>query len=104
MTFVAQPSVINDRIVFQTEPASLPEQEHLLLDEKNGIDISESKVRNYRLPSPVALRIRATPASSAASEQNFSLFKFIIVPGRNRRDEETLEALEYLRSVLNDYV
>ena len=52
--------------------------------------------RRYPILSDVAIRVLSTPATSAASERNWSTFGFIYSKLRNRLHEKRVEKIVYL--------
>jgi hAT family C-terminal dimerisation region len=58
------------------------------------------KVEGYRWPriANVALKVFSIPASTAASERNFSVYGFIHSKLRNKLDSKTVDKLVYLKA------
>lgn len=103
MTFSKAAVTIDELTMFQSEVLSEEEKAHIVKNENDGIlQFWASKLDKYPNLARVALRIYSTPASSSASERDFSLFKLILSPTRSRLSDDVLEGLAYLRSALNE--
>ena len=74
---------------------------NLLRSEGGIIKFWLNRQDSHRYLARVALRILATPASSASSERDFSLWKLLHSPQRSRIDDETAESIALTKSSLS---
>lgn len=103
MSFMSSPHNVDALTMFQSVGTTNAEKDMLLHDE-GILQYWTAKLDDYPILARIALRIFATPASSSASERDFSLFKLIVVPGRNRLKDDILGSLAYMRSALADEI
>lgn len=100
MTFDMCSPDADELTAFQNICLSSAEKELLQTDD-GVIDFWISKLEEHALLARVALRVLATPASSCASERNFSLLKMVLQPSRSRLKDDILDGIAYLRSAIN---
>lgn len=74
-----------------------------LLKTNNGVvDYWLTKLSSFPCLSKVALRVLATPASSASSERDFSILKFSVSKQRRNLKDDIIDAKSVLHCYLQD--